>query len=107
MLGPEVEAWLQLLIASGVIVQRTLPLARSDALGALFWLAHVGYVVTHGSRQVVLVLLLLHQDCANVFGDGIFTEGLALAHPLAVVADGIVLVLQVEPQHLFSFVRDF
>src|SRR5689334_1721316 len=56
-------------------------------------------------RQVDLVLLLLDEDAADVLGDRVLAERLALPHPLAIVADGLGLVVEIELEHLFGSVR--
>ena len=67
--------------------------------------SHVGDVLAQRGRQVDLVLLLLDQDLADVLGHGVLAQRLALADALAVVADRLVLVLEVEPEHLLGLLR--
>jgi hypothetical protein len=43
------------------------------------------------------MFLLLDQNLPEVLGDRVFAERLALADALAVVADRLVLIVQVEP----------
>jgi hypothetical protein len=47
----------------------------------------VGYLFTKRGGKVDLMLLLLAENLADVFCDGIFAQGLALLDPLAVVPD--------------------
>jgi hypothetical protein len=50
-------------------------------------------------------LVLLPHNPAEVVGDRILAERLALAHALAVSAHGVVLVLQAGAQHLLGLRR--
>src|SRR5262245_24439516 len=65
----------------------------------------VGYLDAQRGRQVDLMLLLVDQDLADVFGHRELPERLALADALAVVADRLVLVLEVESEHVLGLLR--
>ena len=75
--------------------------------GPLALRGHVGDVLAQRSGQVDLVFLLLDQDAADGLRQGVLAERLALADPLAVVADGVVLVVQVEAQPPAETRRDW
>ena len=51
------------------------------------------------------MILLLHENRADLFREGIFPERLTLPDPVAVVANRFVLVLQVESRHLLRVLR--
>src|SRR5512135_570664 len=78
---------------------------RSSSSGPLLGLGHVGHLDAQGGRQVDLVLLLVDQDRADVLGHGVLAERLALADALAVVADRLVLVIEVEAEHVLGLFR--
>src|SRR5260370_816206 len=59
---------------------------------------HVGHVLAQCRRQVDLMLLLVDQDAADLLRQGVLAQRLALPHALPVVADRLVLRLQVEAQ---------
>ena len=69
--------------------------------------AHVGDVFAEGGGEVDLVILFLDKDLADLFGHGEFAEGFALAYALAIVADGLVFVVEVEAEHLLGVVGGF
>jgi len=48
------------------------------------------------------VVLLVAEDFAEVFAEGELVEGVDLADATAVVADGFLLVLEVEAEHVFG-----
>ena len=59
-------------------------------------------------RQRDLMILFLHQNLPNLLRQSKLararSERLALANTQATTADRFVLVIQVEPQHVFIFV---
>ena len=73
-------------------------LTQGTAFGAAI---HVGNIFAEGGGQIDLVVLLLHEDLANLFGHGKFSERLALPDSVAVIANGGVFVFEIEAQHLF------
>src|SRR5262245_33096991 len=80
--------------------QRARLVAPRMGSGPFLRLADVGHVLAQRRGQVDLVLLLVDQDLADVLGQGVLAQGLALPDALAVVADGLVLRLQVEAEHV-------
>ncbi|HUX67814.1 MAG TPA: hypothetical protein VMV31_10030 [Terriglobales bacterium] len=44
--------------------------------------------------------MLVHQDAPQLFGQGDLPEGLALAHPLPVIAAGFSFIVEIEAQHV-------
>ena len=52
------------------------------------------------------MVLLLHEDLADLLGHGELAERLALPDALAVIDDGLVLVIEVEFQHVARLLRD-
>src|SRR5277367_5369557 len=91
------------------------PWSRSRAmrvqLAALFQAAHLGTatcvrnIFAEGGGQVDLMILLLHENLADLFGEGEFPKLFALANAVAVVANGFGLVFEVEPEHGFRIFR--
>src|SRR5262249_7668181 len=68
-------------------------------------LAHVRHFDTERGGQIDLVVLLLDQNLADLLGQREFAERLALADAVAVIAHGLVLVVEVEAQHLLGVLR--
>src|SRR5262249_43343872 len=66
----------------------------------------LGHLAAQRRGQVDLVLLLVDEDLADLFSHRVLAQGLALADAPAVVADGLVLVLQVALEHLPRVLRD-
>src|SRR5579859_2122551 len=60
-------------------------------------LIYVRHLDTERGRQIDLVILFLHQDFADLLGHGEFAEHLALPDAVAVIANGLVLVVEIEP----------
>src|SRR5262245_21171412 len=88
---------------SGAIVQ----LRRLLQLRPLLRLCHVWNIDAQSRGEVSLMLLLLDDDLPKVFRDGVFAQGLALPHALAVVADRFVFIVQIEAKHILGFFGDF
>src|SRR5436190_15538555 len=57
-------------------------------------------VLTESSRQIDLMILLLNDDLAYLLSHRVFAERLTLLDALPVVADGFILIVEIEPQHL-------
>ena len=61
-----------------------------------------GDVDAEGCGQVVLVILLLSDDFAELLGEGVVAESFGLFDALAIIPDGIGFVVEVEAQHIFG-----
>src|SRR5439155_16498657 len=90
--------------AADAVIRRAVRTARIDArmiespveedtqsaayvqLRSLLRLRDIGDIDAQSGGQVVLVLLLLDENLADILGKGVFAEGLALPHALAVIA---------------------
>src|SRR6266496_3925631 len=82
------------------------PVYPRSTPGSLFWkFRHVGDVFAERIRQVQLVFLLLPQNLADVFGDAVLPERFALPHTLAIIPHRLVLVVEIEAQHVCRLVR--
>ena len=66
--------------------------------------ARVWGVFAEGGGQGVEVVLLVAEDFAEVFAEGELVEGVDLADAAAVVADGFLLVFEVEAEHVCGLV---
>ena len=62
--------------------------------------AGVGGVLAEGGGEGVEVVSLVAEDLAEVFAEGELVEFVDLADAAAVVADGLLFVLQVEAEHV-------
>jgi hypothetical protein len=51
------------------------------------------------------MILLLGENLADLLGQRVFSKRLALADSIAIIANGLVLVIEVEPEHLFRIFR--
>ena len=51
------------------------------------------------------MVLLLHEDLANLFRHREFSEQFALPNAVAVIANGFVFILEVVPEHVFRILR--
>src|SRR5262249_12133991 len=67
-------------------------LAQSAPLGT----ANIGNFFSERSGQVDLMVLLLHKDLANLLRHREFTKSFALPDAIAIIADGFVLILEIE-----------
>lgn len=72
---------------------------------ALFRFAYVGNIDSQGSCQSDLMVLFLYKDLANMLGHGEFSQSIALSHPISVIADCFVFILQIKTEHLFRLLR--
>src|SRR5882724_10958237 len=68
----------------------------------LVGLRHVRHVLTEGRGQINLVILFLHQDLANLLSERVLAQRLTLPDTLSVVSNRLVLVRQVEPEHVLG-----
>src|ERR1700680_1923650 len=73
-------------------------LARGASFGAT---AKVWNIFAEGSGQINLMGLLLHQNLANLFCHRVFSKRFALPDTIAVIANGVVFIIEIEPQHFF------
>jgi hypothetical protein len=62
--------------------------------------AGVGGVFPEGGGEGVEVVLLVAEDLAEIFAEGELVELVGLADAAAVVADGFLLVFEIEAEHL-------
>src|SRR6266550_9137213 len=51
------------------------------------------------------MILLLHEDLANLFRHRVFSKHFTLPDAIAVIADGLVLVIEIIPEHVFRIFR--
>src|ERR1700730_9062695 len=51
------------------------------------------------------MILLLHEDLANLFRHRVFSKRFTLPDAIAVIADGLVLVIEIIPKHVFRIFR--
>ena len=51
------------------------------------------------------MILLLHEDLANLFRHRVFSKRFTLPDAIAVIADGLVLVIEITPKHDFRIFR--
>ena|GEM_PF-5305472 len=58
------------------------------------------YTLAQSSRQRDLMVLFVDQDPTNLFARGRFSRVLALADTLAKAANRLLLILEIELQHL-------
>jgi len=79
--------------------------ARDDAGGffcanELVGDAGVGGVFAEGGGECVEVVLLVAEDLAEILAEGELVELVGLADAAAVVADGLLLVVEIEAEHV-------
>jgi hypothetical protein len=67
--------------------------------------ANVGNFFAEGSGQIDLMILFLHEDLANLFRHGIFSERFTLLDAIAVIADVFVFTLEIVVEHVFRIFR--
>src|SRR5580698_10925993 len=78
-----------------------IPARCEAALAALAQRARFGTTVevwnlfAKGSRQVDLMVLLLHQDLANLFRHRVFSKRFTLPDAIAVIANGFVFIVEI------------
>src|ERR1700734_4424777 len=78
------------------------PTPPSPQGGRELFLAHVRHLYPKRGGEIDLVILLLHQDFADLLGQGKFAERLALPDTVAIIAHGLVLVVEIEAQHVLG-----
>ena len=83
-------------------VSRLTTLAQGACLGTA---AKVWDFFAEGRGQIDLMVLLLHQDLANLFRHRVFSKRFTLPDAIAVIANGFVFILEIEPQHVFRIFR--
>src|SRR6267143_4396006 len=81
--------------ASGALAQRA-------SLGTA---AKVWDVLAEGSGQIDLMILLLHEDPANLLGHRVFAKRFTLRDAVAVIANGLVLTIEIISQDVFRIFR--
>jgi|SRR5215470_13156294 len=71
---------------------------HSAALGqaAPLGTANIGNFLSERSGQVDLMVLLLHEDLANLLRHREFTESFALPDAIAIIEDGFVFIIKIE-----------
>src|SRR5689334_18938551 len=67
--------------------------------------AHVGNFLAESSGQIDLMILLLHEDLADLFRHCILFQRFTLTDALSVIANSFVFVLEIEPEHVFRIFR--
>src|ERR1700728_2472407 len=82
---------------------RGLPTLRQGAFPRAA--VHVRHFDAERGRQVDLMILLLGENLADLLCQRVFSKRLALADSIAIIANGLVLVIEVEPEHLFRIFR--
>src|ERR1043166_1772165 len=87
------------------------PLAGATSLATLAQRAPFGTTAdvrdfyAEGGGQIDLMILLLHEDLANLFRHRVFSKRLALSDAIAVIANGFVLVIEIVSEHVFRIFR--
>src|ERR1019366_3116382 len=51
------------------------------------------------------MVLLLHEDLANLFCHRVFSKRFTLPDAIAVIANGFVFIIEVVPEHIFRIFR--
>src|SRR6202023_54591 len=51
------------------------------------------------------MILFVHEDLANLFRHRVFSKRFTLPDAIAVIADGLVLVIEIIPKHVFRIFR--
>jgi hypothetical protein len=65
----------------------------------------VGCIDAQSRRQRNQMILFLHEDATQTFRDGEFVQFIGLFDPAAIVADRLFLILQIELEYVFRFLR--
>ncbi|SRR5258708_3978748 len=79
-------------------------LATAAQRASLGTVPEVWNFFAEGSGQIDLVVLLLHEDVANLFRHRVFSKRLTLPDPIAVIANGLVFVIEIVLERVFGFV---
>src|SRR5580693_3837058 len=77
-------------------------LAQAACLGPA---AEVWIFLAQRSGQIDLMVLLLHEDLANLFRHCELSQRFTLPDAIPVIANGVVLIVEIEPQHVFRILR--
>ena len=56
-----------------------------------------------GGGQINLMILLLHDDLANLLGHRVFAKRLTLPNSVAVIANGFIFILEIIAEHEHKF----
>ena len=67
--------------------------------------AEIGNVDAQRGGQLDLVILFLHENVANLLGQGVLAQRVALADAFPIIEDRLVFVVQIEAQHFFRLLR--
>src|SRR5689334_5277190 len=84
-------------IASGLATR-----AQSTSLGTGI---DVWNFFTEGGGQIDLMVLLLHEDLANLFSHRVFSKRFTLRDAIAVIANGFVFIVEIVAEHVFGVLR--
>src|SRR5271165_3157386 len=57
-----------------------------------------------GGGEVVLMLLLLREDPAELLGERVVANGLGLFNAPAIIPDSLGFVVQIKANHIFCFI---
>src|SRR6266446_1124481 len=53
----------------------------------------------------ILMVLLLHENLPNLFCHRVFSKHFTLPDAIAVIANGFILIVEIEPEHVFRILR--
>ncbi len=67
--------------------------------------ANVWNFYAEGSGQINLMILLLHEDLANLFRHRVFSKLFTLPDAIAVIANGFIFIFEIIPEHVFRIFR--
>src|SRR4029450_11649910 len=67
--------------------------------------ADIRNLFTESTCQIDLMVLLLDEDLSNLLRHRVFAERFALANAGAIVANRLVFIVEVEPEHFFRILR--
>src|SRR5262245_5638459 len=67
--------------------------------------ADIRNLFTERSCQIDLMVLLLDEDLSNLLRHRVFAERFALADAIAIVANRLVFIVEVEPEHRIRILR--
>jgi len=62
-------------------------------------------VFAESSSQVDLMILLLHQNLADLFRHRVFSKRFTLRDAIAVIANGFVFIIEIVPEHVSGIFR--
>jgi hypothetical protein len=52
-----------------------------------------------------LMILFLHEDLSNLFRHRVFSERFTLRNAFAVIANGLVFIIEIKTEHVFRIFR--